>query len=82
LLRPSTRCEGEEVERIPMPTTAQEPLTYVDRPDLRPLCPHCEQEITTVFRKGRGVPFGQGRTIVYFCPRCLKVIGFAQGRMV
>ncbi|HSG78694.1 MAG TPA: hypothetical protein VLD62_03865 [Acidimicrobiia bacterium] len=65
-----------------MPKTAHEPLTFVDRPDLDPLCPHCDAEITAVFRKAKGSPFGQGRTLVYFCPECRKVLGFAQGRMI
>ena len=62
-----------------MPDT--DTFAFVDRPDLDPRCPHCEEPITTVFRKGKGFPLGQGRTLMYFCPSCLKVIGFAQGRV-
>lgn len=57
------------------------PWTLVDRPDLVPLCPHCEQSLEVVFRRGTGFPLGQGRTLVYFCPHCGKVLGFAQGRV-
>ncbi len=64
-----------------MTKTAQAPWVLIDRPDVAPLCPHCEGELHEVHRKGSGVPLGQGRTLVYFCPHCRKVLGFAQGRM-
>lgn len=64
-----------------MTKTAREPWALVDRPDLAPLCPHCEGELHEVYRKGTGVPIGQGKTLIYFCPSCHKVLGFAQGRM-
>ena len=35
-----------------------------------------------VYSRAKGVPLGQGRTLMYFCPHCLKVLGFAQGRMI
>lgn len=57
------------------------PLGLLDREDLVPDCPHCEQPLPEVYRKGTGFPLGQGRTLVYFCPHCNKVIGFAQGRV-
>ncbi len=53
-----------------MPKTAQTPWTLVDRPDLMPRCPHCEESLSEVYRKGAGFPLGQGRTLVYFCPHC------------
>ena len=68
-------------ERTVMPKTAQAPWTMVDRPDLTPRCPHCEESLSTVYRKGAGFPLGQGRTLIYFCPHCSKTLGFAQGRM-
>jgi hypothetical protein len=64
-----------------MTKTAQAPWTLVDRTDLVPVCPHCEGQLDEVYRKGTGFPLAQGRTLVYFCPRCLKVLGFAQGRV-
>lgn len=57
------------------------PWALIDREDLNPLCPHCEAELTQVHRRGTGFPLGQGRTLVYFCPECQKVLGFAQGRV-
>jgi uncharacterized protein with PIN domain len=63
-------------------TTGEVPFAMVDRMDLAPLCPHCEAELTEVYRKGKGFPLGEGRTLVYFCPHCRKVLGFAQGRMI
>jgi hypothetical protein len=64
-----------------MPKTAQAPWAFLDRTDLAPLCPHCEESLNEVYRRGRGFPLGEGRTLVYFCPHCLKVLGFAQGRV-
>jgi phage terminase large subunit GpA-like protein len=64
-----------------MTKTAQKPFALVDRMDLSLLCPHCDEEIAEVYRKGTGFPLAQGRTLVYFCPHCLKVLGFAQGRV-
>ena len=36
------------------------PLSFVKREDLKPVCPHCEQEITEVYTRTKGVPFIQG----------------------
>ena len=58
------------------------PFATVKREDLTPVCPHCDRELAEVCTKGRGVPFIEGRTQVYFCPHCHKVLGFAQGRMI
>ena len=63
-------------------STDRAPWTLVDREDLAPVCPHCEQALEMVFRRGIGFPLGQGRTLVYFCPHCHKVLGFAQGRVL
>lgn len=63
-------------------TGEQVSFALVDREDLSPLCPHCGKEIHEVYRKATGVPLGQGRTTVYFCTTCRKVLGFAQGRMI
>ena len=57
------------------------PWTLVDREDISPFCPHCTSELTEVYRRGTGFPLGEGRTLVYFCPHCRKVLGFAQGRV-
>lgn len=65
-----------------MPKTVEAPFALVDRMDLMPVCPHCENEIAEVYRKGTGFPLGQGRTLIYFCPHCRKVLGFAQGRFI
>lgn len=69
-------------ERNVMAQTTEIPFALVDREDLAPLCPHCTTEITEVYRKGTGFPLGQGRTLLYFCPHCRKVLGFAQGRVL
>jgi hypothetical protein len=61
--------------------TMEAPFAVVDRRDLAPLCPHCDEQLNEVYAKGRGFPLGQGRTMIYFCPHCLKVLGLAQGRV-
>lgn len=65
-----------------MTKTVETSFALVDRSDLAPICPHCEAEIAEVYRKGTGFPLGQGRTLIYFCPGCHKVLGFAQGRVL
>lgn len=65
-----------------MTTTQQKVWGFVDRNDLVPVCPHCEGQLNEVYRKAKGFPLGQGRTLVYFCPHCLKALGFAQGRVL
>ena len=62
--------------------TAVPPWALIDRPDLAPLCPYCDEELREVYRKGSGFPLAQGRTLAYFCPHCLRVLGFAQGRFI
>jgi uncharacterized protein with PIN domain len=63
-------------------TATEVSFALVDREDLVPLCPHCGEEVHEVYRKATGVPFAQGRTTIYFCPSCRKVLGLAQGRMI
>ncbi len=58
------------------------PFQIVKREDLAPLCPHCDQELTEVYTKVKGVALAQGQNIVYFCPHCRKILGFGQGRMI
>lgn len=65
-----------------MVDTQEVPFALVDRADLTPLCPHCGEEVTEVYQKATGVAFGQGRTTMFFCARCHKVLGFSQGRMI
>ena len=65
-----------------MAKALKEPFSLVDREDLVPLCPHCSARLHEVYRRATGVAIGQGRTVTYFCPRCLRVLGFAQGRMI
>lgn len=65
-----------------MADTQQVPLTLVDRTDVVPLCPHCGEGVHEVHQKATGVSFGQGKTTMFFCPNCHKVLGFSQGRML
>lgn len=54
------------------------PFTVTVRDDLVPVCPHCEGELPEVHVRRRGIPLWQGRTVVFFCPHCRKVLGFGQ----
>jgi uncharacterized protein with PIN domain len=58
------------------------PINFVKREDLTPVCPHCQQELTEIYTRTKGVPFIQGTNVVYFCPHCQKVLGFGHGRMI
>ena len=57
------------------------PFSIVEREDLSPLCSHCGKELTEVYRKSKGAGLFVGRNVVFFCPHCRKVLGFAQSRM-
>ena len=57
-------------------------LNVVKRNDLTPLCCHCSKELTEVYSKTEGTGFIVGKDVMYFCPHCLKVLGFAQSRMI
>lgn len=58
------------------------PFAVVEREDLIPLCPHCGSELPEVYARKRGTPLAQGRTTVFFCPHCRKVLGLARERMI
>lgn len=63
-------------------TTQEVQFDLLDRDDLTPICPHCDAQVHEVYRKATGVAIGQGRATVYFCSKCHRVLGFAQGRMI
>ncbi len=58
------------------------PFSVVKRDDLVPLCPHCGGELAQVYMKTKGTGFVEGRNVIYFCPHCLKALGFGQSRMI
>lgn len=58
------------------------PWTIVKRDDLRPICPHCESDLPEVYSRVQGTAFVTGRSLVFFCPHCRKVLGFGQERMI
>lgn len=60
----------------------ERPFNIVKRDDLVPLCPHCEQELTEVYVRTKGIGYIEGRNVVFFCPHCSKVLGFGQSRMM
>jgi hypothetical protein len=65
-----------------MDELTEKPFKMVKRNDLAPLRSHCGQELTEVYSRSKGVGFIEGRNVVYFCPHCLKVLGFGQSRMI
>ena len=65
-----------------MSKTGSKSLKIVKRNDLTPLCCHCEKKLTEVYSKSKGTGFVEGKDIMYFCPHCLKVLGFGQSRMI
>ncbi len=65
-----------------MSKTSPKTFKVVKRNDLSPLCSHCNNELTEVYSKTEGTGFIMGKDVMYFCPHCLKVLGFAQSRMI
>ncbi len=55
-------------------------VAITEREDLLPLCPFCGHELPEIFIRRRGAPLFQGRTVVFFCPSCRKVLGVGQER--
>lgn len=46
-----------------------------EKPDIRPLCPHCGQALDELwFREIAGM---LGKRYLYFCPSCSKVLGIS-----
>jgi hypothetical protein len=58
------------------------PLNIVKRNDLTPICCHRGKELTEVYSKTKGTGFVEGKNVMYFCPHCMKVLGFGQSRMI
>ena len=50
-------------------------MKLVNQDDVTPICPHCSEELDTIWTQElRGF---LGRRYVYFCPRCRKVLGIS-----
>jgi predicted RNA-binding Zn-ribbon protein involved in translation (DUF1610 family) len=81
LALPANEWDDDRIEKEVATKATSAPWALIDRNDLTPVCPHCDVALNEVYRKGTGVALGQGRTVVYFCPHCQKVLGFAQGRV-
>ena len=58
------------------------PFTVTVRDDLAPKCPFCEATLEEVYVKTKGLGWLEGKNVVYFCPHCLKALGFGQSRMM
>jgi len=48
-------------------------LKTVEKNDINPVCPHCEQELNTIYSQQMESTFG--KRYIYFCPECKKVLG-------
>ena len=57
-------------------------LEITKRENEIPICPHCEKELPEFYVKTRGLGLFEGHNVLYFCPHCLKVLGFGQSRMM
>ncbi len=56
-------------------------LKLTEREDLVPVCPYCEASLNEIYTRTKGIPFISADNTVYFCPHCLKVLGFGKSRM-
>jgi len=51
-------------------------LTFENKEDLNPICPHCKAELRTVYyRQMKG---DLGKRCLYFCPHCHSCLGVSQ----
>jgi hypothetical protein len=48
-------------------------IECIERPEISPVCPHCNEILKTVWCRRLTVFFG--RRYIYFCPHCRKVLG-------
>jgi len=45
-----------------------------ERDDFKPICPHCERELDSLYARNLSASFAS-RRLVYCCPHCRKVLG-------
>jgi hypothetical protein len=50
-------------------------MPAVEKQDVTPICPHCTEEIQSVWFRKLVSPFGN--RYIYFCPSCKKVLGIS-----
>ncbi len=48
-------------------------ITCEERNDIVPICPHCQAALDKIQYRRLSSVFG--KRYVFFCPRCLKVLG-------
>jgi len=41
-----------------------------------------EETLCRIYMRTKGSGFVEGKNVMYFCPHCLKVLGFGQSRMI
>lgn len=62
------------------------PVVIQQDPDLIPLCPYCERELSQIVATepkgiGKGT-FGIGKRTAYACPSCRKLLGISHRKGV
>ena len=55
-------------------------LKFILRDDITPICPFCEKELNEIYYNSKGSGFLESKNVVYFCPHCLKILGFGQNQ--
>lgn len=50
-------------------------IECIEKDDVFPLCPHCNEPLRTLWYRIMGSLFG--KRYVYFCPKCRKVLGIS-----
>lgn len=48
--------------------------------DLDPICPFCEEPVAGVYTREISMPFG--KTWLFFCTKCSKVLGTSQRKTI
>jgi hypothetical protein len=59
--------------RSRFPEEAVDQVEAVNRPDLDPICPHCQARVVQIWTKQ--VTSTLGKRYIYFCSSCSKVLG-------
>jgi len=51
-------------------------MELMTKPEISPICPHCNQALRVVFQQE--IHATLGKRYIYFCPHCHKVLGVSQ----
>ena len=56
-------------------------FTLTKRENISPKYPYHEEKLGEIFYQEKGFPIYEGKNVMYFCPSCQKVLGFAESVM-